>query len=140
MRFISHWDSRLAEARRTRCRHVMDSFLYSMAASRASIASSSWNKIRSSCQGRAAVTRGQRVCSLSPCPNFPSHLNSAGKKLGCAQFGDVGEHLLTIPCSGLYFSLTTSCSCKQSRPAQEEVPLGTAGCPDAACCRAPTSV
>lgn len=66
MRFISHWDSRLAEARRTRCLHVMDSFLYSMAASSASMASSSWNKIRSSCRGRAAVTREQRVCCLTP--------------------------------------------------------------------------
>lgn len=49
MRFISHWDSKEAEARSTRRRHVMASFLYSMAASRASMASSSWNRVRSSC-------------------------------------------------------------------------------------------
>ena len=52
MRFISHWDSREAEAHSTRWRHVMASFLYSMAASRASMASSSWNSVRSSCRGR----------------------------------------------------------------------------------------
>lgn len=95
MRFISHWDSRLAEARSTRCRHVMDSFLYSIAASRASIASSSWNRIRSSCKCRAAVSRERRICCVTPIPTsfIISQSRRRGKKVGCAPLRDAEEHL-----------------------------------------------
>lgn len=69
MRFISHWESKEAEACSTRWRHVMASFLYSMAASRASMASSSWNTVRSSCADMGMRGGGPRL--LAP-PGTPS--------------------------------------------------------------------
>lgn len=71
MRFISHWDSKEAEARSTRWRHVMASFLYSMAASRASMASSSWNSVRSSCGPRAHVDGEARLPAPTPGTTAP---------------------------------------------------------------------
>jgi hypothetical protein len=63
IRFISHWESREAEARSPRWRQVMASFLYSMAASRASMASSSWNSVRSSCGDGHEWTRAEAPVS-----------------------------------------------------------------------------
>lgn len=71
MRFISHWDSKEAEARSTRWRHVIASFLYSIAASRASMASSSWNNVLSSWKNRLSWRRGIRL----PEPQSPGQIH-----------------------------------------------------------------
>ncbi|TNN87422.1 hypothetical protein EYF80_002139 [Liparis tanakae] len=94
MRFISHWESTLAEALSCLCLWVMASFLYSIAASRASIASSSWKSVRSSYAGQRERMDAMRRSSSSFLWSSTRSISSSSQRFCSSIFCSQGASFL----------------------------------------------